>query len=652
MARTEIAKKGFLARLRASEAGNTLAMTAAAIVPIIALVGGGVDVSRYYITKSRLQSACDAAVLAGRKSMTGVNWTTTDSGIATNFFNTNFPSGTLGSTASGITFSVDTAGVVTGTATATSPATLMKLFDVANKVLTTTCRAELQLPNTDIMFALDTTLSMNETNPGDSQSRIQALRAAVISFQTSIANASAPGTQVRYGFVPFSSTVNVGRLLKREWMVDSWTYQSRVPDGTDTGSSSSSSPTTTNTSSWTTLSGNTSTHDTWGRPENCTGPANTYSWSDSTTSETSPYPGGGTQTVVTRTRTHNGSQYSASIVGGNCRIRETRYNNLVQQRTETTIPVPSSSSNSWTNYYWNYQPVTFDVSPLKGTNADGLMAGGSITAQVANNHNNLTTTWSGCIEERKTLRPGETATKPGEPFDLNIDLVPSASDDDTRWRPHLPQLVFVRRATNNWSYSNVTHVTNNYTRADNVSSNLTAVCPTAARRLTAMTNAEVTTYVNGLTPAGYTYLDIGMLWAARLISPTGLFASDNQVASNGGSISRHIIFMTDGEIYTRRENYEAYGLSALDRRRTSTGSLPSDSDQNTIVGDRFASICTATKAKGITVWVIAFGTTLSDMLKDCATSRNGHAFEAANTTELNEAFSNIASQIAQLRLTQ
>lgn len=656
MAQANNAQQGFLARLRRNEAGNTLAITAASVVPLIGLIGGGVDISRYYITKSRLQSACDAAVLAGRKSMTGVTWATADETAARNFFNTNFPAGTLGSTNSSIVFNVTNAGVVNGTAAATASPTIMKIFGAGNKPLTATCRAELQLPNTDIMFALDTTLSMNETNPGDTVTRIAALRTAVVNFHTSITNAAAPGTQVRYGFVPFSSTVNVGYLLKREWMVDNWTYQSRVADGTDTSTSNTTtSPTTTTDSPWVTKSGNTSTHDTYGQPENCVKPANTYSYSDVVDTTTSPYPSGGTQTVKVFTRTEIGSKFNASIVSGQCRIRETRYNTLVSEMTRTIIPVESTSGgNTTTNHYWNYRPISYDVSSLKGTDASGLMTGTEILPKplIANNHAALTIPWSGCIEERKTLRPSETAVKSGEPFDLNIDLTPSVTDDDTRWRPFLPRLVFVRRATNNWQMADVNHVTQNFVRADNVASSLAAVCPSRSQKLAAMTNAQVTTYVNGMTTAGYTYLDIGLLWAARLISPTGLFASENQVASNGGSISRHIIFMTDGEIQTKRENYEAYGMSALDRRRQDVANLPTDAENDAIVTSRFSTICTATKQKGITIWVIAFGTSLTDLLRDCATSRTGHAFEADDTTELDEAFSNIASQIAQLRLTQ
>ena len=53
------------------QAGNTMVMTAAAILPLLAMIGGAVDASRIYLVQSRLQSACDAGALASRRAMAG-----------------------------------------------------------------------------------------------------------------------------------------------------------------------------------------------------------------------------------------------------------------------------------------------------------------------------------------------------------------------------------------------------------------------------------------------------------------------------------------------------------------------------------------------------------------------------------------------------
>ncbi len=68
-------------------------------------------------------------------------------------------------------------------------------------------------------------------------------------------------------------------------------------------------------------------------------------------------------------------------------------------------------------------------------------------------------------------------------------------------------------------------------------------------------------YINSLDPVSQgTYHDIGMLWGARLLSPTGIFADENAFTAEGGAIERHMIFMTDGSTQTQLDNVYAYGL--------------------------------------------------------------------------------------------
>ena len=60
---------GVLARLAHDTGGNTLALVAAAILPLLAIVGSGVDMGRAYVVQTRLQQACDSGVLAARKKL-------------------------------------------------------------------------------------------------------------------------------------------------------------------------------------------------------------------------------------------------------------------------------------------------------------------------------------------------------------------------------------------------------------------------------------------------------------------------------------------------------------------------------------------------------------------------------------------------------
>lgn len=59
----------FLRSLATDASGNTMAIAAAALLPLVAVVGSAIDISRYHMSATRLQNACDAGALATRKAM-------------------------------------------------------------------------------------------------------------------------------------------------------------------------------------------------------------------------------------------------------------------------------------------------------------------------------------------------------------------------------------------------------------------------------------------------------------------------------------------------------------------------------------------------------------------------------------------------------
>lgn len=146
---------------------------------------------------------------------------------------------------------------------------------------------------------------------------------------------------------------------------------------------------------------------------------------------------------------------------------------------------------------------------------------------------------------------------------------------------------------------------------------------------------------------GNTYHDIGLLWGARLASPQGIFADNvNAIPANGGSVARHMIFMTDGQMQPSNAIQSAYGIEFHDRRVTANG-VNLQTERHT---SRFLALCDAVKAKGIRLWVIAFSTGLSDELAEC--SSDNSAFTAADADELNAAFQEIANEVGELRIIQ
>ena len=171
-------------------------------------------------------------------------------------------------------------------------------------------------------------------------------------------------------------------------------------------------------------------------------------------------------------------------------------------------------------------------------------------------------------------------------------------------------------------------------------------CPAPSQRLEEMTSGEISAYMASLTGLGQTYHDIGMIWGGRLISPTGLFAADNADRS-GKTTSRHLIFLTDCVTEPLDISYTSYGLEPLDIRRWTERPDPK---LDKVIEFRFAIACDEVKKRNVTVWVIGFGTTMNDIMKQCA--GDGRWFQADDTEELKDTFEQIAKSMAELRVSK
>ena len=284
--------------------------------------------------------------------------------------------------------------------------------------------------------------------------------------------------------------------------------------------------------------------------------------------------------------------------------------------------------------------------------------GSQITARIGAGNTDKTFKWQGCIEERKTL-PLTNNSDSSQALDLNINLVPDMTDTDnsdgTQWGPAIPELIYGRQKPGGaWHMPAIDIAENVFVPPwmGSYMGNL-AVCPSAASRLKLWEDKQdVSDYVRGLVPGGSTYPDIGIIWGARYLSGSGIFRADNESAPNGDPISRNIILMTDGQVEANPLNATSYGFEMLDRKRIdgTPTVFPTSTTMNTVVDDRFARACANAKAQGMVVWVVAFGTELSDPLRQC--SSNNRAYKANDAKELRAAFSDIATKIGKLRLTK
>lgn len=635
----------FFRKIASDATANTLAISAAALVPLMAMVGGGVDASRYYMTESRLQAACDAGALAARRAMDDNDFTAEHKTVGLNFFDNNYKDGTFGLEGLSRDYVGTDDGEVNGTASGTLPTTIMGAFGYQQFNINVNCQADINIADTDIVMVLDVTGSMRGT-------KIQNLRDATMSFYDVVDDATSDAAQVRYGIVPYSNQVNVGGILQANWMKNNHTYQSRetirtfgtpTPISVDVVREGSAS-------NFQSLSGQQSYSEVLHTYNDCVDIAftnqpgnNTYLSHDlsnlTLVSQTTGNP---------RISVYEGpAQYlSLSLAGGtwygsiSSTWRECRLTfNRQSYDAFSTITITEDVPWEWD---WRYAPISYDVSNVFST--------GSLTVPTGEDMADETHQWNGCIEEADSVNTAVWNPVPSGAFDLDIDLIPS--NDATRWAPMLPTMVRPRviEGGNRFDSDFSDFVlAEQRTRQNNQP--IWTPCPKPVRQLNEMNDRqELVDYLSeaeGFVADGATYHDIGMIWGGRMISPDGIFASRNATSATGNSISRHIVFMTDGVMFGNNRVYSPYGYEWWDRRVTNDG----DQNNNTAIhGERFQAACRAVRNKNITVWVVAFGTSLTQNLIDCATP--GRAYFAADGAALDDKFREIAEKIADLRLTE
>ena len=659
--RAAISKIGrLLGRLLRDRAGNTLVMIAAALIPMLAMLGGGIDMGRSYLSQSRIQQACDAGVLAARKKL-GSQVVTTGiipdavATVGTRFFNLNYQTGAYGSKNRQFQMTLENDYAISGVASVDVPTTIMTLFGYDNMAINVKCEAKLNFSNTDVMFVLDTTGSMADTNPGDSSPKIAILKNVVSNFHAQLEGSKSPGTVIRYGFVPYSSNVNVGALLADDWVVTDWKYQSReqVPGPVVDG-------TTSYARNWRYVSGSVApgTQEsayaaTWHPPVPYSNPGSTtidayenvvvippssgttpgyYSCDGATpvdnvatnyipgatTNEPFAGPPQGTRTIQQYTVVQTGNGYSTALNGSQCQVMRTTYNDYTQGFEWITDPTRT------TTYQWHYAQLGKDVSKWRSES-------------------------NGCIEERSTYEIDDYGNVDlARALDLDIDLVPT-TDVNTKWRPMYPDVVFARALK--WDGTGSFTVNPQTTQDEYVlpAAMGLAACPAPARKLAPITSQGLSDYLSTLQPRGATYHDIGMIWGGRLLSPTGLFAAEN-ADTDGKTISRNMIFLTDGLTEPFDLSYSSYGLEPLDRRRWDPNNPQRGLTLTNVIENRFSVACSEVKKRNITVWVIGFGTSLNPIMTQCAGT--GHFFEAKNAAELSDVFNKIAAQLGDLRISK
>ena len=215
-----------------------------------------------------------------------------------------------------------------------------------------------------------------------------------------------------------------------------------------------------------------------------------------------------------------------------------------------------------------------------------------------------TTNWRGCILERTS------------PLDVRDDETPN-------WGMYRYPRICSQYYSNGScrSYSN-----NNPNNGCTVS------------RIVPLTNNQSTLQnaVNGLSASGNTYINVGLVWGWRLLSPTLPF--DQAVEYDDPDWSKTIVLMTDGDNQPLN-TYSAYGANP----GLSASQLNS----------KMMTVCQNAKDAGIKVYTITFQSGISnatrELFRQCA-SEPAFYFNAPSNQDLVNAFESIANQLSQLHI--
>jgi len=196
-------------------AGNTAMLFGLLLFPVLGMVGLAVDTSRAYAVKQQLQTALDAAALAGGR-MYGLS---TRDQVIQNYFDTNWDASRFGATASPLDIQINrAAGTLTVGATATFPTIFAKFVGVSQMTVNASVEAIKNETTLEVAIAIDTTGSMN-SNDRNGVHKMTAARDAANLLLNILYNYQDDDDHVFVSIVPFVQNVNVGSGYS-SWLVN------------------------------------------------------------------------------------------------------------------------------------------------------------------------------------------------------------------------------------------------------------------------------------------------------------------------------------------------------------------------------------------------------------------------------------------------
>jgi len=151
----------------------------------------------------------------------------------------------------------------------------------------------------------------------------------------------------------------------------------------------------------------------------------------------------------------------------------------------------------------------------------------------------------------------------------------------------------------------------------------TSNCPTAAMMQLSEDWTALNARIDAMTPAGNTNVTIGLSWGFQLLSPNAPF----NAPAPAPDLDKVIVMMTDGE--------------NTQNRWTSTSSS---------IDARTQKACDNVKAANIKLYTVRVINGDVTLLKGCASKATMY-YDVQNADQLNNVFSSIAQNLANLRIT-
>ncbi len=604
-----------------SRRGAVAALSAVIMVPVIGFAGLAVDLTRIWLVSARLKTSVDAASLVAARTMTSTtrdadtravfwaNYTMNGRSARSHMLAT--PNTTVEITPVGTTR-------IRVTARATVPTTLFGIVSRNTTPLEETSLAEREGTGLEIAIAIDQTSSML-ASAGGGQTKLDLAKAGAIALLDILYGTEDTKRNMWLSVVPWARTINIG------------TANASLLD-------TSAMP-----ASWTTFSGN---------------------WAGCVESRRNGHD------ITDAAPTTNQTRFPPYYW-------DTTYRQVGWYSTDIPVGVATLARNAS-----RFTAVT-GGAPYEGgslcttTNAYGAVTVSLYASANANNPTNYSVRFCRGANDWRDLSDTANPTR--------LRTL-SASSGNAAYNPMYDYLIDAGFSGNGFLQTSAA--------GPNTLCAMTPITPLTASR--AAVEAAVRA-IQAPDKSGGTTVVAGMQGAWYTLSPnwrnqwTGIATSSEfgalPVAYNTRNMSKIAVILTDGDnnwqppysmdinrvTYTVRDSvrganwftelmYNAYGRRTDYNTNTTgtdiataTSTTQQQANADARLDERFAAVCTAMKAQGITIYVVGLevtqGSAIDTMLAACASDSRTY-IRAQTAQDVPNAFREIANQLVALRLVE